>query len=501
MIRSVLVLGGGSAGLMAALALKKKLPQLDVHIVRSQDIGVIGVGESTTSQFPPFLFEYLGISRKQFYSLVRPTWKMGIHFLWGPRESFQFPFEVQFDGQWNDLSRSNGFYCDVDYDSVNLHCALMSQGKAFPSQPNGGGPVIGPFTAFHLFNPYLVKGLETIALERGIKITDAKVSAVTTGEKGVESVTLDDGRQLKADFYVDASGFRSELLSKALGTPFISYDSSLFCDRAIVGSWNRTDDYLHPYTVAETMDCGWAWKIDHEHAINRGYVYSSKFISDDAAREEFQRKNPKAKISDFIFKYRSGRYEKGWVKNVFAIGNACGFVEPLESTALMIACSQIQTMVTILLQSQCDPQPTMLGIYNKLFAEMWDNIRDFLAVHYRFNTRIKNKFWDACTNDTDISSAKPMLDFYAENGPTGLGRHLLQTPLGGNTQFGIEGWLVMLIGQRVPYRNMGNVSEQERAIFRRHCQNFRDQARQGYTPAEALKFVHHPDWAWYGDPN
>src|ERR1700742_517979 len=99
MIKKVLVLGAGTAGLMAALALKRKIPQLEVQVVRSPDIGVIGVGESTTPQFAQFLFEYLGIKRKPFYEMARPTWKTGIHFLWGPRESFEFAFELQLDAQ------------------------------------------------------------------------------------------------------------------------------------------------------------------------------------------------------------------------------------------------------------------------------------------------------------------------------------------------------------------------------------------------------------------
>ena len=143
MINNVLVFGAGSAGLMAALALKRKLPQLEVHVVRSPDIGVIGVGESTTPQFSAFLFEYLGIPRKRFYALAKPTWKTGIHFLWGPREKFEYPFEVQLDAQYGDLSRVNGYYCEEEFDSVNLNTALMAQGKAFAAGPDGLPQIAG----------------------------------------------------------------------------------------------------------------------------------------------------------------------------------------------------------------------------------------------------------------------------------------------------------------------------------------------------------------------
>lgn len=499
MIKNVIVLGAGTAGLMAALALKLKIPRLQILVVRSPDIGVIGVGESTTPQFVQFLFEYLGIKRKRFYELAKPTWKTGIHFLWGPRKSFEFAFDLQLDAQLNGLSRPNGFYCDGEFENVNLNAALMSQAKAFAAQANGGGPEIGGFAAFHLYNPQLVKTLETIAVERGITFIDARVSGTTPGEEGVRSIVLEDGRQLEAEFFVDASGFRSELLGRTLQTPFVPYDNSLYTDRAIVGSWDRTDDFIYPYTIAETMDAGWCWQIDHEHAVNRGYVYSSRFLSDDLARDEFRKKNPKARTWDHVVKFRSGRYREGWVGNVFAIGNSCGFVEPLEATALMVASSQIQTMVSILIDSQLDPGPRMKALYNTTFAEMWDNIRDFLAVHYRFNTRLKSGFWTACCNEVDVSAIQPLLDFYEENGPTRLARHLLNTPTGGKTQFGIEGFLVLLVGQKVPYRNSQPISETERGIFRRHCEENRARATAGLTVSEALKYVKHPQWSWFGD--
>jgi tryptophan 7-halogenase len=499
MIKNVIVLGAGTAGLMAALALKRKIPQLHIQVIRSPDIAVIGVGESTTPQFTQFLFEYLGIKRKTFYEMARPTWKTGIHFLWGPRKSFNFAFDPQLDAQYKGLSRPNGFYCEDEFDSVNLNSALMSQAKAFPTQPNGSGPEIGGYAAFHLFNPQLVKTLETIAADRGITFIDARVSGTTLAEQGIRSIVLEDGHHLEADFFVDASGFRSELLSKALQTPFVSYENSLLTDRAIVGSWDRTDDFLYPYTVAETMNAGWCWQIDHEHAVNRGYVYSSRFLTDDIARDEFLAKNPKAKTWDHVVKFRSGRYREGWVGNVFAIGNSCGFVEPLEATALMVASSQIQTMITLLIDSQLDPRPRMKALFNTTYAELWDNIRDFLAIHYRFNTRLKNNFWTTCNNEVDVSSIQPLLDFYKENGPTTLARHLLNTTTGGKTQFGIEGFLVLLVGQKVPYRASQPISETERALFHRYCEENRTRANSGLSVSEALKFIKHPQWTWFGD--
>lgn len=500
MIKDVLVVGAGSAGLMAALALKKKIPQLNVRVVRSHDIGIIGVGESTTPQYPQFLFEYLGLSRKFFYAVANPTWKLGIHFLWGPRGKFNYTFDPQLDLQYSDLPEPNGYYCDDEFCSLNLNSALMAERKAFEAQPNDGGPIVPNYAAFHLFNPHLVKALEQVGTAWGIEFIEGKINGVEMGEPGVTGVVLEDGRRLTADFFVDATGFRSELLGKAMGTPFVSYANSLFNDRAMVGSWERgPEDFIEPYTVAETMDAGWCWQIDHEHAVNRGYVYSSRFISDDEAHAEFKRKNPKAKTWDRPLKFASGRYEKGWVKNVFGIGNASAFVEPLESTALMVACSQIQTMVSMLKVSHLRPGTELLALYNRCFADWWDGIRDFLALHFRFNTLLSNPYWTTCNNEADVSGSADFLAFYRENGPCGYGRHLLKSTVGTDNQFGIEGFLTMMVGMKVPYEARHQATPQERAIFRRHVDDFRAVARRSMTAAEALRYVKHPGWEWFSD--
>jgi len=123
----------------------------------------------------------------------------------------------------------------------------------------------------------------------------AQWTAWKRGPQGSRDLEFEDGRRLVADFYVDASGFRSELLGKALEEPYVSYDKSLFCDRAVVGGWERTTEPILPYTTAETMDAGWSWQIEHEHHVNRGYVYSSQAISDDEAAAEFRAKNPRCR--------------------------------------------------------------------------------------------------------------------------------------------------------------------------------------------------------------
>lgn len=497
MIKDVLILGAGSAGLIAALSFKRKIPQLNVRIVRSPDIGVIGVGEGTTPNFPKHLFDYLGISRKQFYALAQPTWKIGIRFLWGPREQFDYTFSQQLDSHWSDLQRPNGFYCDDDFSCADVPSALMRHGKVFARQANGGGPDIQPWHAFHIENKKLVEVLELVVREAGVEIVDGRVSSAERGANGIAAVHLEDGRRLAADFFIDASGFRSELLGRALEEPFVSYDRALFCDRAIVGGWERTTtEPILPYTTAETMDAGWSWQIEHEHFINRGYVYSSQAFSDDAAVEEFRRKNPRVPESPRVVKFRSGRYRRSWIDNVVGIGNAGGFVEPLEATALMVVCAETQTLIDLLLHSTLRPTPTVRKMFNDLMEGTWDDIRDFLALHYKLNTRLDTPFWRHCREDTDVSGLKDLLEFYQENGPTGFGRYTLRST---ENNFGIEGYLAMLVGNRTPYDAKHQATAAELQTWNEHRARFISQAKTGMDVKEALQYVHHPGWRWNAD--
>ena len=313
MFKDLLVLGSGSAGLLVALGVKRTMPEVNVRIVRSPEIGTVGVGESTTPNVPAFLFSYLGISPRVFYQLAEPTWKLGIHFLWGPRPSYEYPFAKQLDLRINQLPRPNGYYLDENFACGNISAALMSEGKAFARRPDGT-PEMGDGYAFHLENAKFVKALEFLATSLGIEFIDGTLAGVEKDGQTITTLVLQDGRKLSADFFVDASGFRSELLGKALEEPFVSFSKSLFNDRAILASWERgNDESILPYTTAETMDAGWSWRIDHEQVINRGYVFCSSHISEEEARREFAAKNPRAKLNDRLIKFRTGRYQRGWV--------------------------------------------------------------------------------------------------------------------------------------------------------------------------------------------
>ena len=493
MIRSVVVLGAGSAGLLTALALRRKLPQLDVRVIRSPDIGVIGVGEGTTPLFPQMLFDYLGLKRRQFFVEAAPIWKIGGRFLWGPRSAFNYPFEVTFERRLPGLSRATGFYCEEDYDFVHLSAALMTLNKAFPRRADGWPELIENH-AFHVENERLVTYLQNVSRSLGVIIIDGKVIEVETGPAGVTALQLESRERIVADLFVDASGFRSELLGKALQVPFRSYEQSLFCDRAVIGGWDRTDEPIQPYTTQETMDAGWCWRIDHEKFINRGYVYSSRFSTDDEVREELLRKNPKIDPEKTrIVKFTSGRRECTWKANVVAVGNASAFVEPLEATALNNLALQVKLLVQALQHSELDPTPSMVDIYNLRFRNWWDDTRDFLALHYRFNTRVQTPFWRACCEETDLGLLDGFVRFYRENGPTRMGLHALPD---GRAIYGLEGHLAILVGCKVPYARERNPEPAELARWRQSNAEFRRHAERALDVKQTLALLRKPEWSW-----
>ncbi len=491
-ISNITVLGGGSAGLLAALTLRRRLPALEVRVVRSAEIGTIGVGEGTTLVFPEHLFQYLGLNQADFFTIAQPTWKLGLRFFWGPREQFFYTFTNQFDARLTDLPLGHGFYCDESCDDSEPVCALAARDRCFPN--NGAGfPRIAPGSfGFHIENRKLITFLEAACRAVGVQITDATIARVETGEEGVIALVAESGERIAADLFVDASGFRAELIGGALGEPWVDFSRALFTDRAVIGGWERTTEPILPYTTAETMDAGWAWQIEHEHFINRGYVHASSEISDDAARDELVRKNPKIGGTRVV-KFRSGRFARHFVKNVVAVGNSSGFVEPLEATALAQLVLELRNLVDVLVDTRLQPTASMVALYNRGIAQAWDAIRDFLAMHYRYNTRLDTPFWQRCRAETDIGNLGEFLAFFEENGPSGMARRTLPP---GAELFDLQGYLALLIGMRVPYRGSDRASANERRIWAEFTARNGAAAARGLTVAQCLAAIRNPAWQW-----
>ena len=484
MVRKVVVVGGGSAGFLAALSLKVKIPDLRVIVIRSREIGIIGVGEGSTVPLTTFLHGYLNADFRALLKVAQPTLKMGLNFKgWGPRDHYYYPFGAQLDFRPNGLERNIAYYCDDDLEDATLEMAMISREKVFFRGRDGQPHVHGKF-AYHVENEKFVAYLETFALQSGVEIVEDTIEAVTQDEAGVKDLRLASGRVESGDLYVDCSGFKSLLLGKTLGEPFVSYAGSLFCDSAVVGGWERTNEPIHPYTTCEAMDSGWSWQIEHVNRINRGYVYSSRFISDEDARREFLGKNPKIKGETRVIRFVSGRSARGWVKNVVAIGNASGFVEPLEATALGVIAARSQLVSQMLVECDRQVEPFQVELFNQSHARLWDSIRDFLASHYKFNHHLTTPFWRHCQNETDIGAAARMVEYYREFGPTGMWGPLLTDPLDG---FGSKGYLMILTGQKVPYRRHYRPTPQEWQAWSALRKQNVETARGAMTVLEALQ--------------
>jgi tryptophan 7-halogenase len=487
MVKKVIILGGGSAGFFAALALKNKLPQLQVVVIRSKEIGIIGVGEGSTGQLTRFLHEYLLVNPRKFFPLAQPTWKLGLRFLWGRRRYFNFSLSPdQLTPEVPQLSRRKAYYCWDEMEFEDSVSALMSQNRAFLRNQTGG-PAFHASYAYHIENVSFVNFLEQFAVASGVSILEDTVKVVEQNEAGVSGLQLESGTRELADLYVDSSGFASVLLGKALREPFVSYDKTLFCDRAVVGGWNRKDPedlVIKPYTTCETMNSGWCWQIEHEHRINRGYVFSSGFISDEEAEAEFRKTCPKAGPTRVV-RFVSGRYRNCWVKNVVGVGNSGAFVEPLEATALGAIAGACVAITDSLKESGCVVTEALRKQFNRFQANVWDDIRDFLAIHYKFNQRSDTPFWRHCWEKTDLAGAAEVVELYRELGPCfWLFQNVSRT-----SQFGPQGYVALLIGQQVEYSRRFQPTSEELGIWNAEREKYKSSAARGLTVSETLAAI------------
>ena len=433
-IRRVGIVGGGTAGYLAALALRRRRPELEITLIESSRIPVIGVGEATTPLMPQFLHVDLGLDVHDFFRRVQPTFKLGIHFQWGPKPEhhFSYPF-----GPSRTLEAITH---DGHLRHASLRSLLMEQGVLTPDH-------LTTETAYHLENRRFVHYLEAQARALGTQVVDATLTRVETNDEGVTALIAEDGRRFTFDLYLDCTGFRSLLLGDALGSPFESFEASLFTDRAWVAAMPHGGRIL-PHTVAEAMHAGWCWNTPQPEEDHRGYVFSSAFLSDDEALDELRRRNPKMGEARLV-RFRPGRRQHFQSRNVFALGNAYGFVEPLESTALHLLIRQIGLLLDAFPRHPGDD--ALAPLLNRRVAGWWDYLRWFLALHFRFHRGYDTPFWRHCRNAVDVSAFAELLELFKHRGPLAYDSALATTFDVPDPLWGPEGIDVILLGQGVPY--------------------------------------------------
>ncbi|MEM9291925.1 MAG: tryptophan halogenase family protein [Acidobacteriota bacterium] len=451
--RRVGILGGGTAGYLAALALRRKLPAVEVTLLESPEIPVIGVGEATTPLLPAFLHGTLGIDPVDFWRRVQPTPKLGIRFVWGPEEgpeSFSYPFVR---GALVESWAHRG-----DLESASLPALLMAAGR-MPVMETGGRLGLLPHPwAYHLENRRFVAFLRDAALAAGVRRREVTVSAALprVDGTGLDHLRLQDGSRASFDLYLDCTGFRSLLLGEALDEPFLDFRSSLFTDAAWVAAVERAPGAPPvPYTEAETWDAGWCWNTPTREDDHRGYVFSRSFLEPEAALAEMHRRLPGLGEVRLVT-FAPGRRANFWRGNVAALGNAYGFVEPLESTALHMLVVSIQLLIRHWpgeegvegdgLSVSANQQTANQRQANAFLGQFWDDLRGFLALHFRFNRRLDTAFWRACREEVDLAGAEESVALFQQRGPLAYSPHTLRF----DSLWGDYGRDVLLLGQGVP---------------------------------------------------
>jgi tryptophan halogenase len=402
-IRKVVIVGGGTAGWMSAALLKRVYAdQLDIELVESDDIGIIGVGEAT---IPPIQLanSVLGLDEAEFLRETKATIKLAIQFenwrVQGEKyyHTFGAPGRSQafchFHHFWVRAQQA-GYESNLwDYD-LNYLCA--EAGKFAKLQVND--PVWEMQYAYHfdasLYGQYLRKYSEKL----GVRRTEGLIEQVSThSESGdVETLTLKNGTEVSGDFFIDCSGIRGLLIKQALETGYEDWGHWLPCDRAMAVPSERFEKTL-PYTRSIAHSAGWQWRIPLQHRNGNGLVYSSSHFSDDEAADLLLNNlDSKAIAEPKIIPYRTGRTSKQWNRNVVAVGLSSGFLEPLESTSIHLIQSAIVRLITLFPHAGVTTE--LMNEYNRQSQFEFEYIRDFIILHYHLNERDDSDFWRDCRN-------------------------------------------------------------------------------------------------------
>ncbi|WP_396592652.1 tryptophan halogenase family protein [Brevundimonas sp. R86498] len=422
-IRKICVVGGGTAGWTAAALMaehfKGSLGQIE--LVESDDIGTIGVGESTV---PPFLqlLARLGVDEQEFIRETRASFKLGIEFSdWKAiGESYFHPFGTI--GAPVDLSdfyqlwlkaRANGYAGALQDFSP---AAVMARNGRFTLPFKAANtPVAGASYALHVDAKRVARFLRTFAEARGVTRTEGIVADVALRPDGfVDRLTLKDGRVVEADFFIDCSGFRSLLIGKALDVGFRDWSHWLLCDRAIAVQTENVGP-PSPFTLAQAQDFGWRWRIPLQHRTGNGHVFCSKYLSDDEATATLMsRIEGEPVVSPMPVAFRTGMREQLWRHNVLALGLAGGFIEPLESTAIHLIYRGMDFFFRLLPDRDCNK--ALAAEYNRRMTADYEEIRDFVILHYCTTRRDDTAFWRECRDMELPPRLQQKIDLFRTNG-------------------------------------------------------------------------------------
>ncbi|MES1199048.1 MAG: tryptophan halogenase family protein [Pseudomonadota bacterium] len=445
-LRKVLIVGGGSAGWMAAAAIGNAVGRgCEINVVESEEIGIVGVGEAT---IPPIrIFNHsLGLKENEFVAATQGSFKLGIEFVdWGRKGNRYFhPFGrfVDFDvaplhHHWL-KARAEG-----DLTPIQDYCLgwVAAKENKFAHPTRDPRLVQSSYDyAYHFDAALYAKFLRAYAEQRGVtRIEGRIVETNIDGQTGyIESVRLADGRLLDADFFIDCSGFRGLLIEDALHTGYEDWTHWLPCDRAVAAPCARVGPFT-PYTRSTAHEAGWQWRIPLQHRVGNGHVYSSKYTDDETAREKLVSTMESPPLAEpRLLRFVTGRRKRHWNKNCVALGLASGFLEPLESTSIHLTQTGIMRLLALFPNRDFNAQS--IAEYNRLTQIEFERIRDFIILHYCAVTRDDAPLW-RYVRDMSIPDtlAYKIEQFRSAGNIVSEVVELFQNP----------SWLAVLIGQEI----------------------------------------------------
>jgi tryptophan halogenase len=448
-IRTVVVVGGGSAGWMAAAALAKHLGKdCTIRLVESEEIGIVGVGEATVPHIRTFN-SVLGLDEAEFVRSTQGTFKLGIQFLdWariGDRYFHGFGSvgldlgPVQFHHYWLRARRAGRAGEIGEY---ALQTAAAEQGRFLPGATDvpASSPLAAVAYAYHFDAGLYAKYLRGFSEKLGVVRHEGKIVQVSqrSDDGFVDAVVLEGGERIEGDLFVDCSGFRGLLIEQTLRTGYEDWSRWLPCNRAVAVPCENVGPPT-PFVRCTAREAGWTWRIPLQHRTGNGYVYCNRFISDDeAASRLLGWIDGRARGEPRVLAFTAGKRRKAWNRNVVSLGLASGFMEPLESTSLLL----VQTGILRLLDMFPDRgfDPLLIERYNRAVDFESERIRDFLVLHYKATERDDSPFWDHCREMEIPDALRENIDLF---------RHSARFQRNGEEFFALQSWVQVMIGQRI----------------------------------------------------
>ena len=446
-IREIVVVGGGTAGWMAAAALAHLLDrQVGISLVESDEIGTVGVGEAT---IPPLIAynNMLGINEDEFVAATKGTFKLGIEFVdWGaPGERYFHPFGPHgqdFRGvHFHQLylrERKRRELGDISAWSMSATAARL--GRYARPGPDARLPLSQLLYAFHFDAGLYARFLRGHAEANGVRRIEGRIVDVALGSTNghVQSVTLADGATVAGDLFIDCSGFRGLLIEQKLETGYEAWKQWLPCDRAMAVP-SLYPGQPDPFTRSTARSGGWQWRIPLQHRMGNGLVYSSAHLSDSEAEALLLPTLEGERLADpRLLSFTAGRRKLAWNRNVVSLGLSSGFVEPLESTSIHLIQSGIVKLLALFPDRRFDPVER--DEYNRQMQDVYEDVRDFIILHYKATRRDDSDFWNYCrTMDLPDSLAAKLELWRAKGRLFREGRELFGTP----------SWVAVLLGQGI----------------------------------------------------